>query len=394
MKTIKIYQPTYFKSFTCQPERCQESCCERWQIIIDQNTYEQYESSKNPIIQQIVKEGISKNPNPKGRDDFARINLSGDLACPFLRNDKLCEVILNLGEEHLSKTCKSYPRAIIEVEGAWYRGLEMSCSVAAEDILLNEKGIAFEWVEETLDTEHFYYIETQSTKPETLAHLRETIILRNEMIACLQDRSQSLHSRLNQLGLRLEEKSVKGRDAKKAKGKKEEKEGQGTEKPFETLNELLSMKFKEGDTLSFFSKRYIDCLMTVLDVYGKVKAKTLESTYENHYKTYLKPYLEAKPHLLENYLVNYLFVYGLDSLKEEDPWDAYVKMCIVYGLIRFNLTGLGAANKAMTDEIALKLIQSLTKTLVTDHNYLNAVVKYLEKSNLNSRTSLMALVAN
>ncbi len=169
---------------------------------------------------------------------------------------------------------------------------------------------------------------------------------------------------------------------------------QGPIKPFETLNEMLSMKFKEGDTITFFSKRYIDCLMGVLDVYGKVKAKTLEQTYETHYNTYLKPYLTSKPYLLENYLVNYVYVYGLDSLKDKDPWDAYVKMCVVYGLIRFNLTGLSALEKGMKDETSLKLIQSLTKTIVTDQNYMNAVVKYLEKGHLTQRDCLMALVAN
>lgn len=384
-KNIKIYQPTYFRDFTCQPMRCQESCCERWQIIIDQKTYETYATATNPIIQNIVKSGLTKNESPKGMDDYARINLDSNLACPFLNGEKLCEVILNLGEVNLSKTCKSYPRAIVEIQDQWHRGLEMSCSVAAEDILLNQQGISFEWVEETINTEDYYYIKTEVTTSQGQERLNQSLLLRDELIACLQNRNIELHARLNQMGQMLEKISEKGRRAAEA---------QSPVKPFETLNELLSMKFKEGDTISFFSKRYIDCLMTVLDVYGKVKAKNLESSYENHYQSYLKPYLSSKPYLLENYLVNYLFVYGMDSLKAEDPWEAYVKLCIVYGLIRLNLTGLGASKKGMNDETALKLIQSLTKTLVTDHQYMAAVVKHLEKSNLISRASLMALVAN
>lgn len=384
-KPLKIYQPTYFSQFTCQPEKCQESCCERWQIIIDQKTYETYETSENPIIQAIVQKGISKNPNSKNVDDYARINLDSNLACPFLNAKQLCEVILNLGEGCLSKTCKSYPRAILSFEGQWHRGLEMSCSVAVEQILLRKEGLHFEWTEENVALDDFYIITPDFTNLEEKMQLEKTLGLRDEIIKLLQDRSFDLHTRLNHVGLLLEKMSPKG---KIGVGK------QSPVKAFETLNEMMSMKFKEGDTISFFSKRYIDCLMTVLDVYGKVKAKSLEQTYENHYNTYLKPYLSSKPYLLENYLVNYVFVYGLDSLKAEDPWDAYVKMCVVYGLIRFNLTGLSASEKGMKDETALKLIQSLTKTIVTDQNYMNAVVQHLEKAHLNSRDSLMALVAN
>ncbi len=383
VKALKILQPDYFNRFACLPDRCLESCCERWQIIIDRETYEKYEMCPNETIQAIVKNGISKNPNSKNKDDYAKINLDPNLSCPFLNEKQLCEVVLHLGEQHLSKTCKSFPRAMFLLENELHRGLEMSCSVAVEEILFQKEGITFEWIEESVDLDDFYVIEPQLESSEAKAKLEKSIALRGQMIEKLQDKSVDLDTRLKNVGLLM---------AMAAENQSVSKNGSAFLKPFAVLNELMSMKFKEGDTISFFSKGYIDCLMQVLDVYGKVKEKDLESTYEKHYKQYLKPYLNAKPYVLENYLVNYVFVYGLDSLREGDPWEAYMKLCIIYGLILFNLTGLAASHKGMKDDIAVQLIQSLTKTIVADRHYMNSAVSYLQKNRWTDLETLMRMI--
>jgi len=161
---------------------------------------------------------------------------------------------------------------------------------------------------------------------------------------------------------------------------------------FDHLNTILSMKFKEGDSIRFFSKTYIKCLMQVLDAFGSIKYKEFDKHYKRNYEKYLKPYLDKKSYILENFLVNYVFVYGIELFKLNDIWTWYMKLCVIYGLLKFNLVGLAIYNKGMNDDLALKLIQSLSKTIITDKTYLESVIKYLEDEKLVELNNLTTLI--
>ena len=67
-----------------------------------------------------------------------------------------------------------------------------------------------------------------------------------------------------------------------------------------------------------------------------------------------------------------------------------MKLCVVYGLIKFNLVGLAAYNEGMDDDLMLKLIQSLSKTI--DKKYLESVIKYLEEEKLDEYTKIITLI--
>ena len=69
-----------------------------------------------------------------------------------------------------------------------------------------------------------------------------------------------------------------------------------------------------------------------------------------------------------------------------------MKLCAVYGLIKFNLVGLATYNKGMNDDLALKLIQSLSKTIIPDKMYLASVIKYLEEEKLVELDDLITII--
>ncbi|WP_432661965.1 flagellin lysine-N-methylase [Wukongibacter baidiensis] len=407
-KQYKILQPKYYSKFQCEPTKCHDTCCERWQIIIDKNTYERYTQSENPIIKEIVKTGLSVNEKSINDDDFAIINLDNEMVCPFLNQDNLCEIFINMGERSLSKTCKSYPRACILVENVIERGLEMSCSVAAELALLNEKGIEFERVMDDVEFDDIYVV---SPKAEDLKQLEIAKEIRTDVIDLLQTRTIELSERVAVVGyflnlvvesidysnINYEEVLSRIKETKDLINLQELQTTINVNKPqnrqqFNHLNTMLSMKFKEGDSIRFFSKRYIECLMQVLDVFGRVKEKDLEKHYNKNYEKYLKPYLDKKSYILENFLVNYVFIYSSDLFKLDNIWNSYLKLCVVYGLLKFNLVGLATYNKGMNDELALKLIQSLSKTIIPDKTYLESVIKYLQEKDLVEHTKLITLI--
>lgn len=407
-KKFKILQPKYYSKFNCDPDKCLESCCERWKIIVDKSTYERYVKSKNRIIQDIVKTGLSINKEAKGSDDFAIINLNKEMVCPFLNQNNLCEIFINMGEESLSKTCKSYPRAIVLVKDVIERGLEMSCPVAAELALLNDNGIKFEYIMDTIKFDDVYVVSPTIRDMKQVEIINE---IRTTIIDLLQTRTIGLGERVAVIGLLLTKalenidssaiyyeevlNKIKQLKALIEQGQlktKEIRHKSENVKQFHHLNTILSMKFKEGDSISFFSKRYIECLMQVLDAFAKVKDKELERNYKRNYEKYLRPYLDEKAYILENFLVNYVFVYSSEIFNINDIWTLYLKLCVIYGLLKFNLVGLATYNKEMNDDLMLKLIQSLSKTIIPDKKYMESVMKYLEQEKLNEYTNLITLI--
>ncbi|KUO49829.1 MAG: hypothetical protein APF76_00875 [Desulfitibacter sp. BRH_c19] len=397
-KEFKILQPKYYSRFQCDPIKCHETCCERWKIIVDKSTFEKYFQSENATIKEIVKTGLSINETSINDDDFAIINLNNEMVCPFLNQNNLCEIFINMGESSLSKTCKNYPRTIILVNDVMERGLEMSCSVAAERALLDENGIEFEHVLDTVKLNDIYVV---SPSIEDLKQIEIVKEIRTTVIDLLQTRTIELSDRVALVGyflnqvigdidfsdLHYEEALFRIKEAKLLINLQNSRQ-------FHHLNTILSMKFKEGDSISFFSKRYIECLMQVLDVFASVKGKELEKHYKRNYEKYLKPYLDKKSYVLENFLVNYIFIYSDEFFKLNDIWTSYLKLSVVYGLLKFNLVGLATYNKGMNDDLALKLIQSLSKTIISDKTYLEAVIKYLEEEKLVEYAELITLIVD
>jgi len=92
--------------------------------------------------------------------------------------------------------------------------------------------------------------------------------------------------------------------------------------------------------------------------------------------------------------VNYIFIYSDEFFKLNDIWTSYLKLSVVYGLLKFNLVGLATYNKGMNDDLALKLIQSLSKTIISDKTYLEAVIKYLEEEKLVEYAELITLIVD
>ncbi|MBB6215380.1 lysine-N-methylase [Anaerosolibacter carboniphilus] len=408
--TFKILQPRYYSKFQCDPIKCYETCCERWKIIIDKSTYQKYIQSENATIKEIVKTGLSINETSVNDDDFAIIHLNNEMGCPFLNQNNLCEIFIHMGESSLSKTCKSYPRAVILVNDVIERGLEMSCSIAAELILLNESGIEFELVMDAVKLNDIYIVSPTIEDSRQIEIIKE---IRTTVINLLQTRTVELSGRvaivgsfLNQIvgsidfsNIHHEEALSKIKEAKSLINLREFKTTKNDHqlqdiRQFDYLNTILSMKFKEGDSISFFSKRYIECLMQVLDAFGRIKNKELEKHYKRNFEKYLKPYLDKKSYILENFLVNYVFIYGVELFKSNDIWTSYLKICVIYGLIKFNLVGLATYHKGMNDDLALKLIQSLSKTIITDKSYLESVIKYLEREKLVELTKVTTLITD
>ena len=164
--------PDYYKDFKCIAGECRHSCCIGWEIDVDAETREYY-STVGGKIGEKLKKCISDDGQP-------HFILTDDDRCPFLNADNLCELILTIGEEHLCGICADHPRFKCELPGRVEVGIGLCCEAAARLILSRKSPMALEYSEKAECDD-------------------EIILLRDKVIALLQNREKNLFDRFDDM---------------------------------------------------------------------------------------------------------------------------------------------------------------------------------------------------
>ena len=126
--------PDYYFEFKCTADQCEDTCCAGWQIGIDETSAQRYWKEKGPF-----RRTLRKNINFHG----SVFRQQPDGSCAFLREDGLCEMVLQMGEEALCRTCHYYPRHIEEFENEREITLSVSCPEVAKILMSRRKPVHF-----------------------------------------------------------------------------------------------------------------------------------------------------------------------------------------------------------------------------------------------------------
>ncbi|EOU1559516.1 flagellin lysine-N-methylase [Clostridium perfringens] len=137
---MKVRVPNYFNEFKCIASECEDTCCAGWEIVIDDETYKRYENVEGEFG-DILRSKIVKS-------DGENIFLLNNGNCSFLNEKKMCEIYINLGEDHLCYTCQQFPRYTEEFLDLREVGLSLSCPEAARIILRKAENTTFNLSEE------------------------------------------------------------------------------------------------------------------------------------------------------------------------------------------------------------------------------------------------------
>ena len=137
---MKVRVPNYFNEFKCIASECEDTCCAGWEIVIDDETHKRYEKVEGEF-REILRSKIVKS-------DGENIFLLNNGNCSFLNEKKMCEIYINLGEDHLCYTCQQFPRYTEEFLDLKEVGLSLSCPEAARIILRKAENTTFNLSEE------------------------------------------------------------------------------------------------------------------------------------------------------------------------------------------------------------------------------------------------------
>ena len=177
---MKIRVPKYFKDFKCIASECEDTCCAGWGIVIDDETYKKYQKVEGDFGDRLR----SKIVHDGGENIFV---LKGN-DCPFLNENKLCDIYNEVGEDALCYTCKQYPRYMEEFGGLREIGISLSCPEAARIILRNEEKAIFELSENEEEVNSYNDINAKL--------YIELMQCRQIVLNILQDRDINLNTRV------------------------------------------------------------------------------------------------------------------------------------------------------------------------------------------------------
>lgn len=137
---MKVRVPNYFNEFKCIASECEDTCCAGWEIVIDDETHKRYENVEGEFGEILISKIV--------KSDGENIFLLNNGNCSFLNEKKMCEIYINLGEDHLCYTCQQFPRYTEEFLDLKEVGLSLSCPEAARIILRKAENTTFNLSEE------------------------------------------------------------------------------------------------------------------------------------------------------------------------------------------------------------------------------------------------------
>lgn len=177
---MEFRMPSYYNQFKCIADKCPDTCCAGWAIVIDDKTIQSYKDMLGDAGEYV-----------RDKVDFEeKIYKRCGERCAFLNDSNLCDLIINQGEDKLCKTCTRYPRHFEEYGDLVEAALSMSCPVAAGLIIDNP----------SMDVFKIRVDETRKKGEKVDEKLLNTLLrIRKRIFAITGDRSKSIDQRMQEI---------------------------------------------------------------------------------------------------------------------------------------------------------------------------------------------------
>lgn len=128
-----ITKPDYYDRFRCIGGSCPDSCCQGWEVDVDEDSAARYRSLPGPLGDRLRR--------ALGEGEEGPFLALEDGRCPMWEADGLCALQKALGEEALCQVCRTFPRLRHDYGDFAELGLELSCPEAAKYILASPQPI-------------------------------------------------------------------------------------------------------------------------------------------------------------------------------------------------------------------------------------------------------------
>jgi lysine-N-methylase len=391
----QVREPQCFSRFHCTGADCEDTCCIGWEILVDQENYEKYQSlPEQQIAGRALSSLIEINPARSSSRDYGKFRLE-ESRCPALL-DGLCSIQQTMGEPSIPDLCSTYPRVLNVIGRTVEQSLHLSCPEAARLVLTDADAMFFhERTEEGLP-HRSGSITPVTGDADSLYRVRALVI------EVIRERSLPLWQRIVSLGIAVDR--LAGVDMTHAVTVLEDhlrKLRQGLfhdtlalhrsdpQFQLETVLELVVARIQSDYTAPRFLECYRDFMVGL--------AWTPESTMEELTARYclscqgsFLPFVGRNEHLLENYLINHIFrtIFPYRSKLPDQKFaiDSSIEMMrrvllmlsVHYMIVRTLLIGMAALYKdKLGVDHAVKLVQSYSKAFLHSSSFETTAIEYL-----------------
>ena len=179
-----------FKNFKCIASKCTDNCCIGWEIDVDDETLECYNSVGGEFGKRLRDNIIV--------GDYNCFKMDKDDRCPFLNDENLCDIIINLGEDKIPYICTHHPRFYEWLYDRCEMGIGICCPEASR-MLYESK--------EKIDIDVSYKMSNNMSDVVTYARETAFCILQNRELS-IGDRMISFLNYCEEVDLYLLEDSA------------------------------------------------------------------------------------------------------------------------------------------------------------------------------------------
>ena len=186
---MKLRYPDYYEKFSCIADRCEDTCCAGWEIDIDDDSYEYYMQVPGKFGERIRDSIKEYQTDEEETYECHGFILSEGKRCPFLNENNLCDMILELGEDALCDVCTYTPRNFLEYGNTREISISPSCAEAGRLIFGSRKKTGF--VEREISEELDFV--------ESAEELEIAVVVKNARdtaIGILQNREKEIRQRI------------------------------------------------------------------------------------------------------------------------------------------------------------------------------------------------------
>ena len=367
-----VYQPQYYKKFSCIGSECKDNCCRyAWKIVIDKGTYDKYMGFEGS-----EKEEIEKGIRVTSEDPFIAEMVYGENdACRFLDSNGRCSIQLKHGHEYLCYTCRIYPRRICDVQGEIEAFMELSCEVVAKLILFDQNIMKFETV---VHENEERILCNRRLLPEKYVPTGDGVEIfwkiRTASIVIVQSRQYRFWTRMLILGSFIQQAAellATGRQEEipKLSGDfierldKRHYDGLAKEKPtgadlgYEFLNEVLQRLEARKDKILCRN------IAKAREGLGITPGEDLPEGFNEAYQRYYEMFLGDKEYIFENYVMAHIFTDGFpfnyaytDSIMKN-----YKELLVKSNVVKLLLVGICRANMKFDKRRVVECVASFSR---------------------------------
>lgn len=415
--------PQYAHRFRCIGSDCEDTCCQGWQVPVDEATYRRYQNLPPGPLQSLIVDNLDPKPAAEAAKNpavFAIIRMTPEHRCPMLSEDRLCRIQNAYGAGLLSHTCASYPRIGHASHGHAITALTLSCPEAARLVLLSPDLLSPDLLSpDVLQSSHATHPEPQpaSSETRTSAALAQWIApIRAAVLATATNRHYPLWQRLFLLSVfsrRLD--AILAGELDRSPGHFladfNTTVAQGSLRvamnalPADDLAQMDAVLRLAGLMLhrSGVGPRFVDCVNAFTSGIGNGPGVTLAGLAQHTrtaWERFLAPFFAHHPYILENYLVNTIlrvnFPFGSARNAEDAERTITQRFSILaaqFALIRGLLIGVaGHHRERFSSGHIVHTVQTASKHFEHHPEFQKQILALLAELSLDNSTGLTILL--